>query len=587
MTPSFFISFFYVISFTVCMSGIFKIRKSDNVLYGAAWIPVSALLVTFYQCLFAALGTVLHIPVNLFTVGIADGLLGFVFWYCIMKKKWIQHYQYEIIDVMMWVVLTVAIGLFAYHRYGLDMHIHYLSIDPAQHLKSAMDTAIGQRVYAMFYACFHNGLLIQLLAPFRDPTRYYQIYVLGDVLHLLLAGLMFYGVIRQYLKDRFLKVASIIVTLIYINGYPANSTIFGFTYLGMCVTIIGCTIVVVDAFVRDEVYKWMGIAFITLCCLGIFECYVLFMPVLFFSIFFCLLYKQYKFAKLISMDTIKICLGTFLVPTLIGLYFTYNGIFGSNGTTVSSAISQEGGIYKDLFSNFVLILPLALLGYYYLLKEKKKHILLFVFPLLACFILALFTLGMVEKVSSYYFYKNYYLLWLIVFVLAFIGLTYLEKKSRLLVTFGVFIWLFVLYVGTSCIETRIGNKNNRYITNNNSYAFCDIYIFNRDAKAAMAYSGSKLKIYQYAMRELMDTDVYIPLAGSWEDYFWMEAITNQRNRDFEYWNTGEDTFFENLKNVDYVMVLEDSDIYQKHSKYFGKLEKVFENESGFVAKVNK
>ncbi|MGN0437436.1 MAG: hypothetical protein ACI4F4_02855 [Lachnospiraceae bacterium] len=584
MTPSYIVSLFYGIAFIFCLTGLFRIKKSNQVLFGATWLPVSALLISFYQCLFAAIGTVLHIPVNLLSVGIADVLLGCVCWYFILKKGTTQKHCVEKIDVIAWVIMFGAIAMFAYHRYGLDMHLHYISIDPAQHLKMAMNTMYGQRVSAMYYACFHNGLLIQLLAPFRDPTRYYQIYVFGDVLHLLLACLMFYGTIRKYLKDNFLKIAAVIVSLIYVNGYPANSTIFGFTYLGMCVTIIACTIVLVDGFISDELNKWMGVVFISLCCLGIFEGYVLFMPVMFFSIFFCVLYKQHQMAKLVSWDTIKICLGIFLIPTIIGLYFTYNGVFASSGTTVGSAISQEGGIYKDLFSNFVLILPLALFGFYYLAKEKKKHVLLFIFPLLAGFILSLFALGMTERVSSYYFYKNYYLLWLIVFVLAFIGLTYVEKKSRLLIAMGLFMWLFVLYIGHVSIETRIGNRNARYVTNNNSHAFCDVFIFNRDAKGAMAYSGDKLKVYQYVMKELMGEDeAYIPLAGSWEDYYWMEAITNQRSYDFQYWNTGDESFFENLMDVNYVMAFRDSNIYQNYSQYFDNMEKVYENECGFVA----
>lgn len=587
MTPSVIVSVFYTISLAFCMTGVFRMKKSENVLYGAAWIPVSALLVTFYQCLFAALGTILHIPVNLLSVGIADGILGCILWYWIVKKKRIQSYKFEKIDLLAFSVLLLAIGLFAYHRFGFDMHIHYQSIDLAQHLKVAMDIVSGQRVSAMFYAGFHNALLIQLLAPFRDPTRYYQIYVFGDVLHLLLAGLMFYGVIRKYLKDNFLKLASIVIILIYINGYPVNSTIFGFTYLGMCVTVIGCTMVVVDSFIQDELSRWMGIILISLCCLGIFECYVLFMPIMFFSVFFCVLYKQKKLKKLVSMDTVKVCLGIFLVPTILGLYFTYNGIFGSGGITVKYAIAQEGGIYKDLFSNFVLLMPLALFGYYYLRKEKKNWIILYIFPMLACFMLALFGLGMSGRVSSYYFYKNYYLLWLIVFVLAFAGLTYVEKKSRLLLTLGLLMWLFVLLVGICGIESRIGNKNERYITNHNSYAFCDIYIFNEDAKRNVCYYGGKVKLYQYAMSELHDTDTYVALAGSWADYYWMEAITNQRNNDFQYWDKGEDVFFDNLNNIDYVIVLTDSDIYHSHAKYFNNLEKVYENECGFIAKVKK
>lgn len=587
MEPSIMASLFYTISFVTSVAGVFRIRKSDKKMYGVTWIPVSALLVTFYQCLFAAFGTILHIPVNLISVGLVNGILAFVLWYHIIKKKSVQTYCFEKIDLIAWLGVFLTVGVIAYQRYGLDLHIRYMAIDPAQHFKNAFDMMREQQVTAMYYASFHNGMLIELLAPFRDVTEYYQIYVLGDILHLLLAGLVFYGVIRKYLEDNYLKLAAVPATLIYLCGYPLNSTVFGFTYLGMCVTIIAATIVVVDGFIQGEFPKWIGVFMVSLCCLGVIECYILFMPVVFFSIFFCVLYKQKKFAKLVSFDTIKICLGIFLVPTFLGIYFTYRGIFCVGSTTVESAFAQEGGIYKDLFSNFVLLIPFALYGYYYLIKEKRNWIILYIFPLLICFILTLFGLGMVGRVSSYYFYKNYYFLWLIVFILAFVGITHMEKKNRPLLTMGVLMWLFVAFVGFYRIEDRIENQNDRYVANNNSRAFCDIFMFNRDALGNPVYPYGKIDIYRYAINEITDTDKYIPVVCYWEDYFWMEAITGQRNGDYKCWDVSPDVFFERLQDVDYVMVLRDGEFYLQYQEYFDSFEKVYENESGYVAKVDK
>lgn len=580
-------SFFYVVALAACIFGVYRIKKSNKVLYGAVWIPISALLVTCYQCLLAAIGTILHIPVNIISVGMGDLIIAGVLWYFILKKKKTQSYKYEKTDGIFFVFLLLIVGLFAKERYGLDLHIHYQTIDPAQHLKCAIDVMKAQRVSAMYYASFHNGLLIEWLAPLRSASKYYQIYILGEVLHFFLAGLTFYAVIRKYMKDKYLKAAGFFVSVVYLFGYPVNSTIFGFSYLGMCVTIIACTIVVTDAYIHEEITKWLGITFLSLCCLGVFECYVLFMPVVFFSILFCVLRNQKKLGKMVSLDTVKVCLGIFLVPTILGLYFTYLGIFGNGNTTVGSAIAQEGGIYKDLFSNFALLLPVALFGYYHLYKEKKNWIVLYLFPCLEIFLLGLFGLGMFGKVSSYYFYKNYYLLWLIVFVLAFAGITYVEKTNRLLLSLYAITWFGIALVGMLDIEIRIGQMNPQFVANYNSHAYCDINLFNKAAQSNAAYPYEKIELYQYAMDNLSDTKEYIPLAGCWEDYFWMEAITGQRNSDFCYWNEGMDSFFERLQEVDYVIVLTDGDIYLQYPEYFDSLEKVFENEYGYVAKVDK
>ncbi len=587
MKVSMIASIFYTMVLVAGIAGLYKIKKSNKVQYGAVWIPVSALLLTFYQCLLAAIFSIVHIPVNIVSVGIGDFVLSIVLWFFIVKKKKIQSYQYEKVDVGFLIFLVVMVALFAKQRYGLDLHIHYQTIDPAQHLKNAMDMIKEQRVTAMFYASFHNGLLIQWLAPLRKASQYYQIYVLGDILHFLLAGFTFYAVIRRYMKDNYLKAAAFFVGAVYLFGYPANSTIFGFSYLGMCVTIIACTIIITDAYIHEEITKWLGITFLSLCCLGVFECYVLFMPVVFFSVFFCVLRNQKKLGKLISLDTVKVCLGIFLVPTFLGLYFTYLGIFGSGDTTVGSAIAQEGGIYKDLFSNFALLLPIALFGYYHLYKEKKNWIILYLFPCLVLFLLGLFSLGMSGRVSSYYFYKNYYLLWLIVFILAFAGILYIEKGNRILLFLCAIIWFGIAHVGTMDIEDRIEHMNPQFVVNSNSNAYCDIFIFNRDALFNAAYPFPKVQLYQYAMENLSDTKEYIPLAGGFEDYFWMEAVTGQRNSDFRYWDEGTDSFFQRLQKVEYVMVLKDGDIYLQYPEYFDSLDKVYENDLGYIAKIDK
>lgn len=580
-------SLFYFIALIISISGIFFVKKSEKELFGATWLPVSALLLTLYQCLFAGIFTIVHIPVNLVSIGITDLLLGIVFYYYIIKKKCKQKYRFEKVDYIMWIFLFVLVALLAKQRYGFDLHIHYQAIDPAQHLENAYDTMKAQSVNAMYYASFHNGILLSLLAPFRKVTQYYQIYVLGDILHFFLAGLMFYGLIRKNMRDKFMDIAAFPATAIYLFAYPLNSTIFGFTYLGMCVTLVACTLVIADDYISQDLPKWIAIIMLSLCCLGVFECYVLFMPVVFFSLLFCILFQQKKISKIFSFDTIKICLSIFLIPTVLGLYFTYRGIFGSQGnTTVGSAIAQEGGIYKDLFSNFVILLPLTIYGYYYLYKEKKNNFILYLFPILSGFVLSLFGLGMVGQVSSYYFYKTYYLLWLLVFVLAFDGAGRVTKSNRLLLVISLFTWLFAAHMGTLDMELRVEHTNPQFIDNYNSHGFCDIFIFNRDALFNAAYPYEKLELYDHAICDSGDDSTYVPVAGQWEDYYWMEAVTGQRCDDFKYFDNGDQAFFDALQNVNYVTVLYDGQIYASYSDYFDSFEKVYENEYGYVAKVD-
>lgn len=582
-------SLLYFIATVALIFGIYKIKKSEKTLFGITWGAISIIAVTCFQVFTAALLNLIHIPVNIISVGILNLIPAVWMWYRIIKKQQKQSYSYHWADGLFMAVLAVVVGMFAYQRYGINLDIHYLTIDPAAHIKSAMDVVNGQKIDSMFYASLNNALLIELLGIFEGAGSYYKIFVLGDILHLFLAGWMFWGAIRRFCKDNFLKIVGIIVTFIYLLAYPLNSTIFGFVYLGMGVTLIAYLITLTDEFMRESLDKWFNIVLISLGCLGIFECYVLFMPVTYFAILACVLVKQYQKKILFSWDTVITGLAIFLIPCIIGLLYTYLGIFGGE-TTVGSAIANEGAIYRDLYSNFVFVMPFAMYGYWNILRKKKNRLLSWLTPFLLIFIMALFLKGMTGEVSSYYFYKNYYLLWCVVFLLAFQGITYIEKKTRgiLVCFFGV--WLFLAGVFLFRIESRVQNKNSLYSVSEKAASYLDIYSFNRDGIGLPRYPWEKVHLYQYAVTELLEEKKTeeVPIAGYWEDAYWMEAITNQRLEGYDYWNNGEECFFANLeKKAEYVIVLTDSEFYASHQEYFDSMERLYENAYGFIGKVNR
>ncbi len=587
MNISYGASIFYFIAVAALVLGVYLVQKSEQKLYGSVWVPISIIAVTCYQVLIGAILNLIHIPVNIISIGIFNLILAMFLWYLIIRKQYRQKYRYEVIDGVYLVVLLVVVGAFALQRYGIDLHIHYLTIDPAAHLKSAMDVVRKQQVDTMFYASLNNALLIEMLGVTASSVGYYyKIFVLADVMHLFLAGLMFFGVIRRYCQDNFLKIAGVVLSIVYLLGYPLNSTIFGFVYLGMGVTLIAYLFTLTDEFIRGNLHKWTNIILLSLGCLGIFQAYVLFMPVTFFAILTCILVKQFQHKKLFSVDTVVTGLAIFLIPCVIGLVYTYLGIFGGD-TSVGSAIAGEGAIYRDLYSNFVWLAPLALYGCWGQIKERKNRLGLYLLPFLMGFILMLFARGMQHTVSSYYYFKNYYLLWMVVFVLAFIGISYVEKKTRFLIVSGFAVWSFTMFLMVFNIENGIHEKSELYCSWSKAGTYNDVYSFNKETLGLPFYQLEKIQLYQHAITECLDKgEELVPLAGYWEDCYWMEGITNQRLNGFDYWNYDDETFFENLeKRANYVMVLTDNDFYKNHAEYFDSLERIYENDLGYIAKV--
>ena len=344
----------------------------------------------------------------------------------------------------------------------------------------------------------------------------------------------------------------------------------------------------------DETDKKWGIILLAFGCFGIFQSYVLFMPVMFFSVLIFALVKQFLDKKLFSVNTIITGLGIFLPATLLGLWYTYGGIFGGSGkgggggTTVASAINIEGGIYSDLFSNFIFLIPIAFFGFISIIKNKKNKLITYVVALDIIFVLGLLRKALKREVSAYYYYKNYYMLWLLAWILFYIGICSLEKNSRFIAVFTMGLWILIAGMNWKNIEGRIAAKNPLLCQQFNTYNLSHIYGFNRTFIEITHYSADKVGIYTYVTDNIIDNDdSYVPLVGSIEDYFWMQAIINQSNSDFQYWNHGEDEFFNSLSadNVHYIMVFRDNSLYVNHSDYFEALNKIYENGAGFIGVV--
>lgn len=578
-------SILYLFSLLAVMSGFLVYRKTERVLFGATWLPLSALAVMCYQTLAAAVLELFHLPVNIISVGMFDLLAAVALWYVVLHSKKRQQYTFAKLDIIFWLVLFLVMLIFGVLRYGSDLLLHYNSVDGAAHLSLALSTVNGQSVNAMYYAALHNGLLIELLGPLYSAGSYYKIYVLGDILHLYLAGAMFWGVIRRRLSDGFMKTAGVLTALLYVLGYPANSTMFGFSYFGMCLTLILYMLALADEIMYEELPVWLQLLLLSLGCLGIFESYVLFMPIVFFALLIWLLVRQCREGRLFSVDTVWKGLAVFLVPTVLGLWFTYRGFFGaSTGATVSSQISLEGGIYRNLFTNFVLLVPFAVGGVCQIIKEKKNSFVLYVLPLELIFTAGMFFLALQKKVSGYYYYKNYYVIWLLMFVLAFAGLCRLEKNARIMVTGGFLVWCAMAGILVLNLDDAMKNKDELLYGRAEIAPFMDIYAFNYDFLFTPIYPADKLELYGYIKEEMLDEGVTdeVYMVGGWEDSCWMRAVTGTWVAIYD----GE-TICEMVdkKELDYVVVLYGSEEYNMAQTVYDKLERLYETSAGYIARV--
>ena len=587
-------SIFYIISGVLFFIGFFMIKKSEKKQHGITWLAITGIMLECYNAFFAGIFGLCNIPANLISIGILDLAGGVLLLLFVWKKGYKQQYVWDWCDVLYGVLLLAIVLLIAQKRYGLTtLNWSYRTVDPSARYREAMEFVNNQSVSRMFFAQLQNGTLIELLSPWKAYDDYYQSYVLGDILQLILAGLMFFGTIRKCCKDHFSKIMSVVASLIYLLGYPLNSTIFGFTYLGMSLYLLGMLFVLMDMFLKDEqANKWFHVILLMLGAHALFQCYVLFMPVTFLSMGLAFLYKQHKQKKLFSLDTLATGLAIFLPACVLGLIYTYMDVFVNDDTTVGSAFSAEGAIYRDLFSNFMFFLPMAILGLFFLYRTRKNRTFCWFLPLFIVFTLGMFVISYkTGKISTYYFYKDYYVLWMLLFMLFIYGFLKATPQTRALGCVVLLCWAFIAGMYLTGAERRIEQKNGLFVPSQKAPSYNDLLVFNWENLHALPYSSDKMDLMHYVYQNLFETDAterQVPVVAAQEDTYLYESVTGQRLEDYDFWKSDVyyHNYYENIQNnVDYVCVYTDNPQYETKKDYFDSLERVYENEAGFIAKV--
>ena len=364
------------------------------------------------DALFAAVMGFLHVPVSCLSIGIANLAVSVFFWYGILKKGRRQQYTSRILDFIFAAVLFAAVFWCAYRQFGSEFSIRYLTIDPSVHLGYAMDIVNNQSVSGMFFAQLNNAMFIQTFLPFL-PSGFdaYKLFMIGDACMLYLSGLMFYALVLRFCKTKFLHITGICLTLLYTLGYPLNNMLYGFIYLGVGVTVTAFLVFGAEHFLADKIDRKLSVFMLGLGMLALMLCYILFVPVVMLGVFLCLTIGLARKKELLKRRTLLDYAVIFLVPIILGLIYSYANYFGeATGTTVGGAIALEGAIYRSLLSNFIIFMPFAVYAVLKMWKEKKNAPATAIFVLLLIFMAGMLFLGIKGKVSSYYFYKNYYLL---------------------------------------------------------------------------------------------------------------------------------------------------------------------------------
>lgn len=557
-------------------------------------IAPSVMLVLAFDCALYGLASILGLRMHLGVIAVAQILL------CIlMSLRCGRDYRndarrmFDRADVIAWIVLGIVVFLLAYRQFGPDMQIRYTATDPSRHVFEIGKIVDSGLVSGQFAWWSFSAMLCEALNGLSIAMPTYKVFIVTDVISLLFSGLILYSIVKA--TDSFLAIAlSVLMPVLYLIGYPLNVMVYGFCYLGAGVNYIA---LILFAVIATDV-RLTKYAAVSLGALGLVTSYSLFAPPVFFALFLYIAHSER--VRLASFGRLAIVeISVFAIPVVIGFLVVFLGIFSN--LSVADALATEGGIYKSLFIDFMACTPFALIGFADDISSRHRSFRLIQAVILLIYAIVALIFGLKGYISSYYFYKMHFALWLVFFVFASDGLQRIAKMDANAAVCLVAPWAFVAIICLSGFDLAVSRAIPVFNPSPGSDALMPIVRFNRDSvDNKLPYPVEKIDLYERFDSMLKDSNAgSFAVLGTYVDIYWFEAIAGDSAAQSYYWNFDDRDLSEFYGASDYVLMmnrpdpaedggsfttLSESNPYDLFDEYSSDYQIVYENAEGSILK---
>lgn len=526
-------SFIYLISLIALFLSMVLLKKTEKKQNILISIIYSSCIIFFLDSLFAYILSLLNINNSLLSFSFLNLLLVSVILIINYKKnKKITYQKYYLNKKELYglIIILIICFIFGLYRYSGFKSIKYNISDAAVHYKMSKDYGIygklfddrykdavygfGHTMFGYYVPC---GLFMKVM-----PIATYQSYNIFNTLMLCLFALVFYATLLFMKKDSKHNIFTVFLTILYTAAYPLNYMLFGFGYLGSGILATNMIILTWKYIQKyKENYMYINLALINF---GLFFSYYLFVPATFLAEGLFMIYlfikEEYKITTLLKNGIISL-----IIPTLLG--FSYFIISSKGVENAISNYSIDGFSYKNLIDNYVLLIPLIIYALIEQLKKKKVDFDLLFLISIFLYIIGTFIFIGSGHVSPYYFYKAYYILWIIVNMYIY-RLVHVKKYKIVLKVTYILVCICIMF-SVYDIEKIISDKNHDYPYSGTVKKLGDIYSFNTDMIVnGYSISAEKLNLILSPIKYSKECKLkkQIAYAGNYSDRRWFYMITN-------------------------------------------------------------
>lgn len=591
MQATIFGSILFIVGFLLAYVGVFNYKKSEKTLNLFTWLVLTFIIVICMGAFGAGVIQLVRIPVNIISVGIIYVAIGGVLTFLTVQGKAKQKYQLDKWDIIYFVLSFIFAFYICGHWFTRNLNLLYWNSDAAVHYKNAMDVLRHQEVTNMYFAPLLNALIMEVCLPVIKEVFLYKVYILVDSFMFFFEILFFFVFVKDYVKNRWMKIGVIAIAYLYVWGFPMNSFIFSFFYWAIGVMFIGFLLMMVRYYFNGEIKRSFAVACMMIVCAMIPVTYMLFGPIAYIALFAALMAIGTREHKLFSKENVVLALKVFAIPTLLAIYYCYFDYLRTMDLNAGAILQIQGGSYKELWIDFIWTAPFVIyMLIRYIQKRTIDENMIFTFVFGATLVV-LICLSYKGYASTYYCSKFYFPIWFLFFGILVQAIDEMWNHDRNMFTTIVIMFLGIGVLKYGTIEEHIVKYGGDLAKANRSDEFFLLYDFNSEGRQHRTYqfTSGQFEIAEYVMEELEDkTDKPVPSITTLDNYalcYWYQGITGEDNTTFFGWEYSMKQIKEKIANheVDYFVIFKGTVMYKLNKKYFESFEHVFENEDGFIA----
>ncbi len=471
---------FYVLTVIAMLVTFILFKKSEKkqnlvnhaILSVVCYLGFNILICMIFGCL--------NVTTNLLFLSIADLIVAAGLGFKIYKDKGIQTFEIRKRDVVGALVCLAIVCYMAIDQYTpLSKTVANASVDACMHYSAATNFADEMKVLAKINnttgynfktmqtgAYINTGIFMNIVRSLIPSWEDYVAFKVFETGVTALVILSFYMLISDKLKDKKSYVIGMVFLILYAFAYPYTSLLHGFSYLSVCLVFASALFYMAKEYVKGEMNFYVQLPIIVLMGVGIIFSYCLFVPALF--AFICihvfvndLEKKQEKsYLKFFKKSTLLVT-GLLLIVTIVSIFYLVIPTFtDSDQNKLTDAIGFEGGIYKSLYQDFLFYIPFAIMFIYKTIKNKKLNFQTIALTLIGGQALLMFFGVVYGIVSPYYFYKMYFLLWILLVEIAVEVMADIDENKELFVMFSSYlvIWVAIIMLAVTGTEHKLHMK---------------------------------------------------------------------------------------------------------------------------------